>query len=88
MVDVLVEKSLAAAKQCGLGGIAAVGGVAANGRLRERLTKAAAAANLRLYLPPVRFCTDNAVMIAAAAYRSWQRPGPQPGMLELDAFSR
>lgn len=88
VVDVLVEKSIAAAKQCGLGAIAAVGGVAANGRLRERLAQGAAAGNLRLYLPPVRFCTDNAVMIAAAAYRSWQRPGPRPEMLELDAFSR
>ena len=88
VVDVLVEKSIAAAKQCGLCGIAAVGGVAANGRLRERLVRETAAANLRLYLPPVRFCTDNAVMIAAAAYRTWQRVGLQPGMLELDAFSR
>ncbi len=88
VVDVLVEKSIRAAKQCGLAGIAAVGGVAANGRLRDRLAQEAAAENLRLYLPPVRFCTDNAVMIAAAAYRTWQRSGPRPEMLELDAFSR
>ncbi|MDR3555239.1 MAG: tRNA (adenosine(37)-N6)-threonylcarbamoyltransferase complex transferase subunit TsaD [Syntrophobacteraceae bacterium] len=88
VADVLVEKSILAARQCGLSNIAAVGGVAANGRLRERLAREAAAQNLRLYLPPVKFCTDNAVMIAAAAYRTWQRFGPQPGMLEIDAFSR
>jgi N6-L-threonylcarbamoyladenine synthase len=88
VVDVLVEKSILAAKQCGLSSIAAVGGVAANSRLRERLAQAALAENLRLYLPPVKFCTDNAVMIAAAAYRSWQRLGSQPGALDLDAFSR
>ena len=88
IVDVLVEKSIKAAQQCGLSDIAAVGGVAANSRLRKRLAQEAASANFRLYLPPLRFCTDNAVMIASAAYRIWMRSGPRPGMLELDAYSR
>ncbi len=88
IVDVLVEKSIKAAQQCGLSDIAAVGGVAANNRLRERLSQEAASRNFRLYLPPVQFCTDNAVMIASAAYRIWTRSGPQHGMLELDAYSR
>jgi len=88
IVDVLVEKSIKAVKQCGLSEIAAVGGVAANSRLRARLAQEAASDNFRLYLPPVRFCTDNAVMIASAAYRIWMRSGPRNGMLELDAYSR
>ena len=88
IVDVLVEKSVKAAQQCGLSDIAAVGGVAANSRLRTRLAQEAASGNFRLYLPPVEFCTDNAVMIASAAYRIWMRSGPQHGMLELDAYSR
>ncbi len=88
IVDVLVEKSVKAAQQCGLSDIAAVGGVAANSRLRKRLAQEAASGNFRLYLPPVEFCTDNAVMIASAAYRIWMRSGPQQGMLELDAYSR
>ena len=88
VVDVLVEKSILAAKQCGLSSMAAVGGVASNGRLRQRLAREADAENFHLYLPPVKYCTDNAVMIAAAAYRSRQRLGPRPEMLELDAFSR
>ena len=88
IVDVLVEKSIKAAQQCGLSDIAAVGGVAANSRLRKRLAQEAASRNFRFYLPPVRFCTDNAVMIASAAYRIWIRSGPQLGMLELDAYSR
>ena len=88
IVDVLVEKSIKAAQQCGLSDIAAAGGVAANSRLRKRLAEEAASANFRLYLPPLQFCTDNAVMIASAAYRLWMRSGPQSGMLELDAFSR
>ncbi len=88
IVDVLVEKCIKAARQCGLSEIAAVGGVAANSRLRDRLAQEAGSANFRLYLPAVRFCTDNAVMIASAAYRIWMRSGPQHGMLELDAYSR
>jgi len=88
IVDVLVTKTLKAAEQSGLSEIAAVGGVAANSRLREKLAADAGAKGLRLYLPPVRFCTDNAVMIAAAGYRIWMRSGFQQGMLELDAFSR
>ena len=88
IVDVLVEKSLKAAEQFGLTDIAAVGGVAANSRLRERLARETASRGFRLYLPPVRYCTDNAVMIASAAYRIWMRSGPSHEMLELDAYSR
>ena len=88
IVDVLVEKAGSAARQYGLTNVAAVGGVAANGRLRERLAREAASANFRLYLPPVKFCTDNAVMIASAGYRIWMRSGHKEEMLELDAYSR
>jgi N6-L-threonylcarbamoyladenine synthase len=65
-----------------------VGGVAANSRLRQKLAEEAESKGLRLYLPPVRFCTDNAVMIASAAYRIWMRSGFRQDMLELDAYSR
>ncbi len=88
VVDVLVEKSIKAALQCGLSEIAAVGGVAANSRLRERLAQESESRGFRLYLPPIEFCTDNAVMIASAAYRIWMQSGSQDGMLELDAYSR
>lgn len=88
IVDVLVEKSLKAAQQFDLKDIAAVGGVAANSRLRGRLAREAGSRGLRLYLPPVQYCTDNAVMIASAAYGMWMRSGPSHGMLELDAYSR
>ncbi|MFZ2446394.1 MAG: tRNA (adenosine(37)-N6)-threonylcarbamoyltransferase complex transferase subunit TsaD [Syntrophobacteraceae bacterium] len=88
IVDVLVSKSFKAAEQCGLSRIAAVGGVAANSGLRQKLADEARARGMRLYLPPVRFCTDNAVMIASAAYHKWMRSGFQADMLEVDAFSR
>jgi N6-L-threonylcarbamoyladenine synthase len=42
------------------------GGVAANGAVRAALAEAAAARGVRLVAPPVRLCTDNAVMVAWA----------------------
>jgi len=48
------------------GALVVAGGVAANGYLRRRLAELAEARGLRLVLPPVRLCTDNAVMIAWA----------------------
>ncbi len=88
VVDVLVEKTVKAANLCGLKNVAVVGGVAANSRLRHRLQEEAAYHRINLHLPSLRYCTDNAVMIAAAAYTVWKRSGFCPHPLELDAFSR
>ncbi len=88
IVDVLVSKTFEAARQCGLRQIAAVGGVAANSRLRQKLSVQASAEGIRLFMPPIRFCTDNAVMIASAAYRIWTRSGFCLDTLDIDAFSR
>ncbi len=65
VVDVLVEKTVAAALEYGAQGIVLVGGVAANQRLRTRLKEAA---TVPVYVPPRPLCTDNASMVAAAAY--------------------
>ncbi|HLJ66387.1 MAG TPA: tRNA (adenosine(37)-N6)-threonylcarbamoyltransferase complex transferase subunit TsaD [Chloroflexota bacterium] len=65
VVDVLVVKTMRAAEQYGARSIAVVGGVAANRLLRERMEGACA---LPLYISPPEFSTDNAAMIAAAAY--------------------
>ena len=64
-VDILVEKTVEAAKEKGVSTVTAGGGVAANGYLRERLQKACDKAKLRLVLPEKRYCTDNAAMIAS-----------------------
>jgi N6-L-threonylcarbamoyladenine synthase len=88
VVDVLVSKSIRAAVFCGARDIAVVGGVAANRRLRARMAEETARAGLDLHIPPLRYCTDNAVMIAAAAYRVWRRAGFCPDPLDLDAVSR
>ncbi|MBX9790571.1 MAG: tRNA (adenosine(37)-N6)-threonylcarbamoyltransferase complex transferase subunit TsaD [Pirellulales bacterium] len=69
VVDVLVEKSLAALTQTGLSRLAVGGGVAANARLRERLAAETAAAGAQLLLAPLELSTDNAVMGALAIER-------------------
>jgi len=62
--DVLVKKSLRAAKLHGLGTLVAGGGVSANSRLREKLKQAAGEEGIKVVFPPLEFCQDNAAMIA------------------------
>ncbi|MEQ8213851.1 MAG: tRNA (adenosine(37)-N6)-threonylcarbamoyltransferase complex transferase subunit TsaD [Smithellaceae bacterium] len=65
IVDVLIGKTIQAARDNGITRIVVCGGVASNGRLREKFAAAALAANLELFIPPTALCTDNAAMIAA-----------------------
>jgi N6-L-threonylcarbamoyladenine synthase len=68
VVEVLVYKVIAAAafKRCDR--IALVGGVAANRRLREKISLEAPRKGISVYLPGPGLCGDNAAMIAAAGY--------------------
>jgi N6-L-threonylcarbamoyladenine synthase len=68
LVEVLVGKTLAAAKEAGVGTIVVGGGVAANSALRSALSAACEQAGRRLILTPMKYCTDNAAMIAALGY--------------------
>ncbi len=63
----LTKRTIACALDYGLTTIAIGGGVAANSGLRQHLQQAAAAHNLRVLFPPLKFCTDNAAMIGCAA---------------------
>ncbi len=67
-VDVLVLKTIAAARALSVDTVTAVGGVASNSRLRARLEKHGGEAGLRVLLPPAEFCTDNGAIIAEAGY--------------------
>jgi N6-L-threonylcarbamoyladenine synthase len=69
VVDVLAGKAFAALKQSGLKKLCVGGGVAANAALRKRLEADAAQRDVKLYIPPLRLCTDNAVMGAIAIER-------------------
>ncbi|WP_106390960.1 tRNA (adenosine(37)-N6)-threonylcarbamoyltransferase complex transferase subunit TsaD [Enhygromyxa salina] len=67
VVDVLVAKTCAARRARGCERVHVVGGVAANAGLRARFDDAAAREGFRLVTAPLRYCGDNAAMIAAAA---------------------
>jgi N6-L-threonylcarbamoyladenine synthase len=69
VVDVLVEKSLAAVRETGFRRLCVGGGVAANARFREQMTARCAAADIELHIAPLSLCTDNAVMGAIAIER-------------------
>ncbi len=84
--DVLVSRVQRALSQEGLGAVAVVGGVAANRRLRERLTQVGDRGGFDVVFPPIGLCTDNAAMIAAAGARLLARG--QRDALGLNAFSR
>jgi len=66
VVRALVRRTVGAALRLGVPRIVLTGGVAANAPLRAALTAEAFAHDLRLHIPPPRFCTDNAAMITAA----------------------
>ena len=68
VVDVLVERAVAAAQKLGENRIAVAGGVAANTFLRERMQEECKNAGIALYYPSPVFCTDNAAMIAVQGY--------------------
>ncbi len=68
IVDVQVDKTLAAAEARGAKRILLGGGVVANTRLRDRMQHAADERGLDLRSPSIELCTDNAAMIAAAGH--------------------
>ncbi len=77
IVQVLATKAFAALKQSNLAALAVVGGVSANSRLRTILSERAVREGIRLSLPPLEYCTDNAAMIALAGRQSLMR-GERP----------
>ena len=68
VVDVLVDKTIRAAKEEGARSILLGGGVAANQKLRARLKCAAEEINTPVFVPHMKYCGDSAVYIASAAY--------------------
>ncbi len=68
LIDILMDKLVKAAKQTGIRQIAIGGGVSANSGLRARILSEGARRGWQTWLPPLRFTTDNAAMIAVAGY--------------------
>ncbi len=68
VIDVLTAKTIRAVREFGAKSVFLCGGVAANKTLRKELKKAANAAGAEFFAPDFEYNTDNAAMIAVAAY--------------------
>ncbi|MDG3005284.1 tRNA (adenosine(37)-N6)-threonylcarbamoyltransferase complex transferase subunit TsaD [Paludisphaera mucosa] len=66
VVDILVAKARQALEQTGMERLGVGGGVAANGRFREKLGAAMDAMGVETFIPPLSLCTDNAAMAGVA----------------------
>jgi len=74
--EVLVDKTIRAAKKYRVKDVTLSGGVASNSRLKEMMAQAVTKIGGRFYFPPPSLCTDNSAMIAAAGYRRYKLSGP------------
>lgn len=72
IVDILVEKTIQAAKKYQVKSILLAGGVAANQRLREQMEAKLSTTKFRVYIPSPSLCTDNGAYIASCAYFNYQ----------------
>lgn len=73
IVDILLEKLIRASKDYNVKEIAIAGGVAANSGLRNGVAMEADKRHWNAYLPPFKFTTDNAAMIAITGYYRYQK---------------
>ena len=83
--EMLVHRTMEAAKRCGYGKIAVAGGVAANSRIRADLEAACKKTGDKLYLPPLSLCGDNGAMIGCQGYYEYLA-GKRGGM-DLNAYA-
>jgi N6-L-threonylcarbamoyladenine synthase len=83
MVDVLVKKTIVAARRERISTIVLGGGVAANRELREAMSHACALRELRAVVPPLSSCTDNAAMIAFAGVQRLAKGENDAGRIEV-----
>ncbi len=86
VVEVLVEKTLRAARLHGIDTVVLGGGVSANGRLRRVFFEKSADSGFKCFIPRPAYSTDNAAMIALAGYHSFKLLGPSS--FAEDVYSR
>ena len=71
-VEILTKKTMRALKEFNINNLIVAGGVAANSGLRARLTEICQNENVNLTIPALKYCTDNATMIATAGYFAYK----------------
>ncbi len=71
VVEVITKKTMKAIEDYDVKNLIVAGGVAANKGLRESLTKTCEEKGIDLTIPPIKYCTDNATMIASAGYYAY-----------------
>ena len=72
VVEILTKKTMKALKEYNVDNLIVAGGVSANKGLRERLTKECEKNNINISMPEIKYCTDNAAMIASAGYYAYK----------------
>lgn len=72
VVEILSKKTMRAVKEKQVTNLIVAGGVAANRWLRGRLSELCLENKIDLTIPPIKYCTDNAAMIGAAAYYAYK----------------
>ena len=85
VIDVIVEKTISAAKEMGYGKLVLAGGVAANSKLRGTLEEECKKNKIEIHVPAPVLCTDNAAMIACAAYYKYM--AGERGDIDMDAYA-
>ncbi len=86
IVEVLVEKTIQSARNYSVKDVVVGGGVSANKYLRCRFEEEATKYGIKVHFPELRFCMDNAVMIAGLGYQ-WYIRGAKDS-LGLEVFSK
>ena len=86
IVDVLLQKSLAACSSTGIESLVIAGGVAANSRLRELATQRCEKVGVKLRIPSPLLCTDNGAMVAALG-SLMSSAGRAPSAIDFSASS-
>lgn len=84
VIEVLTQKSRLLIRQTGMKRFCLSGGVAANLPLRAALKVMCREEGVSFYVPPMKFCTDNAAMIGAAGYYQFKYRGASPLNFTVD----
>lgn len=73
VVEILTKKTMCALEEYKVKNLIVAGGVAANSGLRKKLIEICKEKNINLTIPELKYCTDNATMIAAAGYFAYKK---------------